>query len=124
MRRKTPATPSNPSGCLIGPQHCLDEDFDAPEDNRDLVQAIVAGKVGLSTDARSNDHDPLSLQPARWRRRNRDSTIHLAHPLPHKYTPPIPRPAPDLTSAEVQLIYNLANNFDAHMGVTRNPLTP
>ena len=45
----------------------LEPDYDTPEDDYELVQAIVAGKVGLEPSGRSHDLDPLSLQPVRVR---------------------------------------------------------
>ncbi len=61
MRRRTPAKPPVTTGCIIGPQHCLDEDFDAtdPLAEAELVQAIVAGKIG--TTHRSHDYQPLTI---------------------------------------------------------------
>jgi len=49
--------------------NCLDEDFDAPDAaaDRQLCQAIGAGKAGLHPDAWGN-HDPLTMPPPRYRR--------------------------------------------------------
>jgi len=53
----------------LTPQHCLDEEFDAPDAaaDHDLCQAIVAGKAGLHSDAWDN-HDVLTTLPPRYRR--------------------------------------------------------
>ena len=49
--------------------NCLDEDFDAPDvaADRQLCQAIGAGRMGLHPDAWGN-HDPLTMPPPRYRR--------------------------------------------------------
>jgi hypothetical protein len=74
----------------------LDVDFDATEDDYELVQAIVAGKVGLEPAARSNDLDPLSVQPARLRRdelpvRHYNKVSHKTPAEPQQHYEPIPR---------------------------------
>jgi hypothetical protein len=79
--------------------NCLDEDFDAPDvaADRQLCQAIGAGKMGLHPDAWGN-HDPL---PLRWlmRRRPERELPGFGQPLPieHRqdvWNEPKPKPKP------------------------------
>jgi hypothetical protein len=50
------------------PETCLDDEFDVPDiaADRELCQAIVAGRWGPHPDAWGN-HDPLTLMPPRFR---------------------------------------------------------
>ena len=60
---------------------------DSREDDYELVQAIVAGKVGLEPAGRSNDLDPLSLPAPRHRGRE-------GQPRDDRHIKRQPRPEP------------------------------
>jgi hypothetical protein len=98
----------------------LDIDFDATEDDYELVQAIVAGKVGLEPAARSNDLDPLSVQPARLRRdelpvRHYNKVSHTNAAEPQQQYEPIPR-------REIKRLHEVAD--DVGYDVTTIPYDP
>jgi hypothetical protein len=71
-------------------QACLDEAFDAPDDEADaeLCRGIVAGKLGMHPDAWGN-HDPL---PLRWLLRKRLAPLHEAAPGDREWRAPVLRP--------------------------------
>lgn len=102
--RRKPQHPAAPDRYFLSVVNLLDDD--AAEDDYDICQAVVAGKVGLEPSGRSNDHDPLSLEP--WRMRQ-------AHNLATKERK-LPRCAQIAREAQ-QPQFNPATHLDPHAGL-------